>query len=216
MPAAKSRKQRGLTPVWPALNLPIAMRRSAVLSLLFAGLVAACDNPFAILPASITNRVDTVEVYAVNGTPLDKPSGYVMASRLPLRLGIDLAAYNFDFLYRIDPTAGPQFVPYGALAPSTVNTTTSGRAGFIETSTPFDAIREGEQVGYNVDQPVNLSVGKTFYVRSGLPNGCFLGIPYYGKLEVISFDSAARSVKFRILVDINCGYRGLEPGLPEK
>ncbi len=192
------------------------MRRHAVLALLVAGVVAACDNPYAILPASITNRVDTVEVFAVNGTPLDKPSGYVMASRLPLRLGIDLAAYNFDFLYRIDATAGPQFVPYGALAPSTDNTSTSGRAGFIETATPFDAIREGEQVGYSVDEPVALAVGKTFYVRSGLPNGCYLGIPYYGKMEVISFDPAARSVRFRILVDINCGYRGLEPGLPEK
>jgi hypothetical protein len=186
------------------------------LALLVAVLPAGCDNPYAILPASIPNRVDTVQIYAVNGTPLSKPSGYVMASRLPLRLGIDLAAYNFDFLYRIDSAGVPQFVPYGALAPSTDNTTTIGRAGIIETATPFDDIDEGEQVGYRTDQPVNLAIGRTFYVRSGLPNGCFLGIPYYGKLEVLSFDTPSRAVTFRILVDINCGYRGLEPGLPEK
>lgn len=181
-----------------------------------AALVAACNDPFAILPASINNTVDTVEMFAVNGTPLNKPSGYVIPSRLPIKLGIDLSTYNFDFLYRIDGTAGPQFVPYSAIAPGAANQTASGRAGFIATTTPFDDIDEGEQIGYVVDQPVNLAVGQVYYARSGLPNGCYLGIPYYAKLEVLSFDAAARSVKFRILVDINCGYRGLQPGLPDK
>ncbi|MGE0439907.1 MAG: hypothetical protein AB7L66_13620 [Gemmatimonadales bacterium] len=182
-----------------------------------AALGAACDDPFAILPAAISNTVDTVEMYAVNGTALDKPSGYLMVSRLPIRLGIDQTAYNFDFLYRIDSTGTPQFVPYAAIAPSsTASSSTQGRPGFLETQTAFDAIDEGEQTGYITDQPANLAVGKRFYVRSGLPNGCYLGIPYYGKIEIISFDEAARSVKMQILVDVNCGYRGLLPGLPEK
>jgi hypothetical protein len=192
------------------------MRVPALLSLVAAAVVAACDDPFAILPASITNTVDTVEMYAVNGTPLDKPSGYIIATRLPIRLGIDITSYNFDFLYRIDPSAGPQFAPYSAVTETGGSSIASGRPGFIETTTPFDDIVEGEQVGYVVDQPVNLVPGKVLYARSGLPNGCYLGIPYYAKIEIISFDAAARSVKFRILADINCGYRGLEPGLPER
>jgi len=41
-----------------------------------------------------------------------------------------------------------------------------------------------------------------------------LGLPKYGKLEVVSFDDVARSVTFRILTDDNCGFKGLQPGLP--
>jgi len=43
-----------------------------------------------------------------------------------------------------------------------------------------------------------------------------LGIPYYAKMQVLFIDDAARAIRFRILTDINCGYRGLQPGLPTK
>ena len=67
-----------------------------------------------------------------------------------------------------------------------------------------------------VDRPTRIEVGQVLYARSGLPNGCFLNIPYYAKLEVLSFDEAARSVRFRVLVNINCGYRQLQPGIPRQ
>ncbi len=39
---------------------------------------------------------------------------------------------------------------------------------------------------------------------------------YYAKLRVLAVDTAARRVHFEILVNTNCGYRGLEPGLPTR
>ena len=36
----------------------------------------------------------------------------------------------------------------------------------------------------------------------------------YGKIEILAIDPVARSVTFRYLVNNNCGYLGLEPGLP--
>src|SRR5919109_942211 len=33
--------------------------------------------------------------------------------------------------------------------------------------------------------------------------------------RTLSFDDGARTVTFRILIDDNCGFRGLEPGLPQ-
>ena len=181
-----------------------------------AVLLAACNDPFAVLPASISNTVDTVEVYAVNGTPLDKPSGYVIPDRSPLRIGIDTPRYNFDFLYRIDATTGPEFVPFSVVTPVPVGTSAAGRAGFLATTSTFDAITEAEQTGFVVDKPAKLVVGQVMYARSGLPNGCYLGIPYYAKLQILSFDASQRSVKFQILANVNCGYRGLEPGLPKR
>jgi hypothetical protein len=195
--------------------------RLRVWQLLF-GLVGltGCNDPFAILPATRTNTVDTLELFAVNGTSLSRPSGYSLAIKALLRLGLDpppvLNAPPFDFMYRIDPTAGPQFAPYGAVAVPNPNQIESGRPGLQTTPTPFDEITEGQQIGYTVDSAFALTPGLRFYARSSLPNNCFLGIPYYAKIEVLELIDSTRSVKFRILTNNNCGYRGLEPGIPTR
>ncbi len=192
------------------------MRIVALIPVVLAAVIGACGDPFAVIPASVSNTVDTVEIYAVNGTPLDKASGYVIPDRSPVRIGLDSPRYNFDFLYRIDGTNGPEFAPYSVVTPVAASTSNAGRAGFLAASSSFDAITEAEQTGFVVDKPIKLVVGQVWYARSGLPNGCFLGIPYYAKLEILSFDQPQRSVKFRILANVNCGYRGLELGLPKR
>jgi len=189
---------------------------------LLVGMVglAGCNDPFAILPASRTNTVDTLELLAVNGTELSRPSGYSLTTKGLLRLGLDpppvFNAPPFDFMYRIDPAEGPQFAPYGAVAVPSPNQVESGRPGLQTTPTPFDEITEGQQIGYTVDRAIVLTTGLRLYARSSLPNNCFLGIPYYAKIEVLELIDSTRSVKFRILTNNNCGYRGLEPGLPTR
>ena len=39
-----------------------------------------------------------------------------------------------------------------------------------------------------------------------------LGVPLYGKLEILSFQDS--TVTFKVLSDLNCGYKDLLPGLP--
>jgi hypothetical protein len=39
---------------------------------------------------------------------------------------------------------------------------------------------------------------------------------YYGKAHVLAIDTLARRIDLEMLVDQNCGYRGLEPGLPPR
>jgi hypothetical protein len=39
-------------------------------------------------------------------------------------------------------------------------------------------------------------------------------VPAYGKLEILSFDADNRTISFRVLANLNCGYKGLEPGIP--
>jgi hypothetical protein len=199
-------------------------------SLLLLGLVGlaltGCNDPFAILPATRENRVDTLELYAANGTALTLPSGYAIVvkddttRKGAIRIGLDPSpianAPPFDFLYRIDAVDGPQFAVYGAVAPSSTSQTTAGRPGLQTSTQRFDDITEGQQIGYTVDEPINLTVGLVLFARSALPNNCFLGIPYYAKIEIISFDDVKRSVKFRALANTNCGYRGLLPGIPER
>jgi hypothetical protein len=188
---------------------PSALFVSVSTALVFAA--TACNDPFAV-NASIPNTVDTLDLFAVNQSSVTQPSAYILALRGRTRPGVDAPVYNFDFLYRIDPTNGPQLVPFGAFA---TGDSVTGRPGLLATTRTFDQITLAEQTGYQTSQPEGIAVGSTFLVRSGIPNGCFLGIPYYAKLEVLSFNVAANSMKFRILVDINCGYRGLEPGIPK-
>ncbi len=198
--------------------LPNDMRSLAFLVLVLAAMTGACGDPFALQPAGIVNAVDTVEMYAVNGTPLDRPSGYSIGERDPgsrlVRLGLE--ARSFDFLYRIDATTGPEFAPFSVVSPAPAGQSTAGRSGFLATTAGFDAIKEAEQVGFVIDKPVQLVEGKVILARSAISATCFIQIPYYSKIEVLSFDPVARSVKFRILSNVNCGYRGLEPGLPTR
>jgi hypothetical protein len=43
-----------------------------------------------------------------------------------------------------------------------------------------------------------------------------LGVPKYGKMEITAIDPSpgVRTITFRVLTDDNCGYRGLDPGIP--
>jgi hypothetical protein len=45
---------------------------------------------------------------------------------------------------------------------------------------------------------------------------CAFGTPYYAKMQVLALDDSARAVRFQILNNINCGYRGLTVGLPTR
>jgi len=57
-------------------------------------------------------------------------------------------------------------------------------------------------------------VGDRFVVRSRIV--CNIGVPKYGKLEVTNFDPVGKTVTFRVLINENCGFKGLEPGLPDR
>jgi hypothetical protein len=39
---------------------------------------------------------------------------------------------------------------------------------------------------------------------------------YYAKIEVLAIDTIARRIDLQVLVDQNCGYRGLETGIPPR
>jgi hypothetical protein len=188
---------------------PIVVR-SALLLLLGATAWAGCGDPLSLLPAVFENREDTLKLYAASRTPVPFPSGFIISQRTPVRLD---QASSFDFLYDVNPAGERIFVPLAALA----NTgRTSGNPGFLFTDSPFDAITVAVQQGYVSADTVAIRVGDVFYVRSAVDASCGLGIPYYAKLQVLGFDDTAFSVVFRMVANINCGYRGLELGLPKK
>lgn len=183
---------------------------SAFCALLAAAALAGCGDPLSLLPARIENREDTVTVWAATNTPLNLPSGYIIPARQRVRLD---QVSSFDFIYDVDRDGRTILLPLGAV----VNTgTTGGIPGFLETSTPFNQITLAEQLGYITADTVLAELGKVYYVRAGLDGSCSLGVPYYAKLEILAIDAPTRSMRFRIVTNVNCGYRGLELGLPKK
>ena len=183
----------------------IAVREVALTGL--ALLVVAC-NDTSNLPAPLfTNVVDTVSLFALRGTAITLPSAYTLEGAQPVRTD---QTTQLDFAFDFDSLGAPALFPTGAM-----NLGVS--SGLQRATQPFDAIKLASTEGYVFDKPVALDTGTVVLVRSR-PTQCLFSAlaSLYAKLRVLGVDSTARRLDFEILVDQNCGYRGLELGLPQQ
>jgi hypothetical protein len=179
-----------------------------VLSLSCAAVVAtlaACGDDFTLPPARAANEVDTAAVYALTGTAIGAPSGYQLEFRRVVRT--DQTAL-FDFAFDITTAGDPVFLPTGPLG--------LGEASGLQVATAsFDSITIAPTSGYVYNAPAAADAGAELLVQSRVTTCSYGGsASYYAKLRVLSVDMVARRADFEILVNTNCGYRGLEPGLP--
>jgi hypothetical protein len=71
--------------------------------------------------------------------------------------------------------------------------------------------------GYNSDSATVVDSNAVVILHSR-PLVCSFGITsiYYAKLHVLAIDTVARRIDFEILDNVNCGYKGLEVGLPRR
>ena len=169
-------------------------------------LIAACSDVNELPDASDSNAVDTVTIGALTGTPLRLPSGYSISESRPIRTDQSSA---FDFAYEIGAGA-PSFYPAAALGLGTSGT----QAGFLPVNETFAELRTAPQNGYITEDALPATVGAVYAVRSRLVCAGIGGVPMYGKLEVLEVDAVESTVTFQILTNNNCGYRSLEPGVP--
>jgi len=170
-------------------------------------LVAACGDTSGLPAAFFTNAVDTVSLFALRGTAITQPSAYTLEGAQPVRTDLTTA---LDFAFDFDSLGAPALFPTGAINLGQLS-------GLQRSTTAFDAIKLAPTGGYIFDKPIALDTGTVVLVRSR-PTQCTFGVTVslYAKVRVLRVDSTARSLRFEILVDQNCGYRGLEPGLPKQ
>lgn len=171
-----------------------------------AALLTACSED-ELPAATIANKVETFTIGALLSTPVGTASGFRVSGASLVRT--DLSS-SYDFLYDIDAVVGPAFYPAeitGVIPPSDAN------PGLLLTTTPFDSIHSAKSNGYVTDAVVPVDSGSVLYLRSAV--SCGIGVPNYGKLEVLSIDTAAHTLTFQVLVNDNCGYRGLDVGIPK-
>ena len=186
------------------------MRSLRLLLLPCLALAAACGD-LALPKAQSDNVVDTVSLYALSGTPPSTPSAYWLGNFLAGgRTVLIQDGGNFDFAIDLDSAYRAVLKPTGALR--------LGRnSGVQATTLPFDSIRIAPGGGFQLDSAVTVPVGGRAIVHSRQTT-CDTGIAavYYAKLEILTVDTASRRIDFQILVDNNCGYRGLELGRPRR
>jgi hypothetical protein len=185
----------------------IPIRRSLFLLPLAAAVGLAC-NSNGLAPAIFTNVVDTVTIGALVGTPITVPSAFSVSDSRAVRSDQTSA---FDFAFNIDQGGHPVFLPLAVIG---LVPKTSAAPGLRTTTLAFADIVSAQSDGYITQDTVHIAVGDRFFLRSRIACG-LLGVPEYGKLEVLAVDESARTVTFQVLTNNNCGYRDLTPGLPD-
>jgi hypothetical protein len=187
--------------------------------------VVGCNSDAFSYKPTLAARVDTVTVYALNGTSAALPSGInIAAGQLsgdtailrPLAVPSD-GGTVFDLAIDIDPAGAVVAYP----APLVVRSATR-RVGLQKLTTPFDQIGQAPQNGYGYDSvEVSLTTSDVLIVqaqRAGLGERCGDRSTYgydpvlYAKAQVISVNTVDRSVKMQFVLNPNCGFRGLKPG----
>src|SRR3989442_12623220 len=73
--------------------------RAALGALAALTALAACGTTTGLPPAHIVNVVDTVSLYALDGTPLTAPSAYDVELLLAVRTDVTTP---YDFIFNID------------------------------------------------------------------------------------------------------------------
>jgi hypothetical protein len=193
-----------LIPPSLTLNVQYLMRLTPLyLALLVA---AACSDENSLPDATLNNIERTDTLYALVGTPITTPSAYALEGNRRIRTDISI---DFDFAYNVEPNGRRVFIPRAVLGISE-----SVNPGLQARTETFEGLRDAPSNGYITDSVIPIAMGERYVARSRITCAS-LGVPKYAKLEILSFDDAARLVTFRILTNDNCGFKGLEPGLPD-
>jgi len=175
--------------------------------------VVACGpDVTGLLPAIYPNRTDTVSVYALTGTPVSTPSAYLIVGRQVVRTDQNS---SFDVAFDIDSSGHAVIMPTGAMK-------LGRQSGVQVTTTLFDSVKTAPSSGFQIDSAVVLSVNSVAILHSRAVQ-CSSDLSpvhnYFAKLHVLDIDTTSgpngRRIQLEVLTDINCGYRGLEPGLPK-
>ncbi len=158
------------------------------------------------LGANLPVFEDTVVVFALSGTPASAPVAINTAQARAVRAE---TGSGFDVLFDITPEGQAEIIP-----PSILGLT--ARTGVLESTMPFDAIDRAPASGYVESATTPIDVGDVVVIRAAAVSCGGQVNPFiYSKLEILDVDAAARSIRVRLRVDRNCGFRSFGEGVPK-
>jgi len=170
---------------------------------------AACDSTVQLPPATLSNILDTVTIHALQGTAIGQASGFDVTTARPART--DRGDQPFDFAYDIQPGDSSVILTLGVLGLAPESAIQMSKDEFPDiTIAPLE--------DYEDDSTMTVVEGDIFIVRyrsSQIGCALFIGaLPRYGKFRVLAIETNLRQVTLEHVVNLNCGYRGLQLGVP--
>lgn len=173
---------------------------------------AACSDPLAI-KASLETVEDRPRVFAITATPPTFPSALSVALRQVVRVdGTD----NFDVAFDIDAAGKVILYPPRLIATPLA---TAREVGIQKVTGTFETVLTAPTGGYISDKPTTLSVGEVAVLQTPRHAGgevCTFRLSslIYAKIAVDSVNLANRSIFLHTVVNPNCGFHSLKPGIP--
>lgn len=183
--------------------------------------ISACDNPNSS-STLIAVVADTLQVFALTGTPPSYPAAFLSSSGAVTRAD---GSFNFDVAFDINPSneviVYPQKligVPCVAGAVNCGGTAGGKPVGLQRITVAFDSLERAPTAGYQFDSTFALTPGQSLVMQVQSAAACPLSFStlMYSKIIVDSIDTTRRSIYFRSVNDPNCGYRSLIPGTTPK
>jgi hypothetical protein len=183
---------------------------------LLAGLLisaAACgDTTSSLQPATSENVSRMFTAYAMTGSSNSLPAGYQFSTESLVRPQLlTTGAVNFDVAFDIGADGKVIVLPANKVVPQAP--VPSSPIGFLKLTAVYDQLAIAPDKGYITDTTYTVAIGEALLVRV-VGASCYYGEPYYAKLGVDSVDVTRRRIVFRTLINRNCGYRSIAPGVP--
>ena len=183
--------------------------------------VSACDNPNQT-STLISVVADTLQVFALTGTPPSYPAAFLASSGAVTRAD---GNFNFDVAFDIDASNEVIVYPQKLVGvPCVAGAVNCGGAaggkpvGLQRITVAFDSLERAPTAGYQFDSTFVLTPGQGLVMQVQSSSECPLSFStvMYSKFVIDSIDTGRRSIYFRSVNDPNCGYRSLVPGTTPK
>jgi hypothetical protein len=183
--------------------------------------LSACNDPNSttnVLPVF----ADTLQVFALTGTPPSFPAAFLASSGAVTRAD---GSFNFDIAFDIDASNSVVIYPQKLVGvPCIIGALNCGGAlgakpvGLQRIKVAFDSLQRAPADGYQFDSTFTMTPGQALVMQVQSSSECQFSFStiMYSKLVIDSVNTGRRAIFFRSVNDPNCGYRNLVPGAVPK
>lgn len=187
--------------------LPTRLTRFAIVTLALVAI--ACGD--LSRKANYSNALQSFSLFALTGAPVNTPTAIELLGGTTTADG----SYRFDVALDLDSLGQTRVYPVRTIAGalSTLRGERS-RVGLQVVPGTFDALTEAPATGYDTLGFKVIRANDVLAIEVQDLTTCIYstrGYFIYGKLTVDSVRTADRRIFGRIVVDRNCGFRGLTP-----
>jgi hypothetical protein len=182
---------------------------------------SACNDP------NQSNNIlavvaDTLQVFAISGTPPSFPSAFLASAGAVTRAD---GSFNFDIAFDIDPSNKVIIYPQKLIGvPCVLGALNCGGAagakpvGLQRITVPFDSLLRAPASGYQFDSTFTMTPGQAVVMQVQSSSDCPVSFSTvsYSKVVIDSLDPNRRAIYFRSVHDPNCGFRNLVAGATPK